>query len=1077
MLNFGNREFRNLQEQVEKNAADILKLNYGGAVLSEFGIRVVGQLENEEDLPDPSFFEEKDVGNAYAIGAEPPYELFVLTRPFVEGDPLQWFNIGRFPEPGPQGEPGEDGAVGPQGPRGSSTTAGIGTPIISSNYILNDVYIDSTNGNVYSFNGTQWTFRGSIRGPQGLQGERGPQGIQGLQGEQGIQGPQGNPGNSFNILGQVSSVSQLPDPDDVSDGSAMLVGSAAPYHMYVLITNPTRSWLDAGTFNATDIVELTGTSGTLNADQYNKLTSSPSVLIKLGSEDILRLNNETNSVLVYNMVDRYNVDHPMEKYIVINKISLAWTLTSEKLILDSDLEDYATNYDLTQGLAGKQATLVNTVNIKSINGTSLLGSGNITIETGASEWGEITGTLANQTDLQNALDAKADVEDIPSLDGYATEDYVDGKIADVEAEIPDVTGFATKTELNTGLAQKQAVISDLDDIRSGAELGATALQSVPDTYRTSAAQDVIDAGKASIDSLADVAFSGDYDDLSNKPTIPVVPTNVSAFTNDAGYITEDDIPDVPVTKVNNKTGNVVLTASDINASNSQSIQNNLERIDSEINRVEGEIPDISDLASTDYVDGKVSDLEDAIDEKQDALGYTAENAANKVSTISDDSATQYASVTAIKNFVNSSISSSTATFRGNFATYALLEAYAGDKHNNDYAVVSADETHSGQTSRYKYNGTSWVYEYKVNDAPFSQSQMNAINSGIDSTKVAAFEAYEDDKQDVISDLATIRSGAALGATAVQPVAGKGLFSGNYNDLTNKPTIPSIEGLATEQYVDSAVTGLATETYVDNAVTGLVTTSELEYAIEEVEAEIPDVSELVSQSQLATYLNTKQDILTAGTGISISNNVISSTVNSATWGNITGTLANQTDLQNALNNKLSKDIYVDVEVHGKEIYASGNNGYFKGKIKTNTIDCGMNGNLSIIYGHSDDTTETNYIVLNNKNWSGVATNSKFLRLTFDTTNASSHDYDSNIITIPNKTGTLATLDDVGSSYTAGSGINISNNTISADTTVLATKTDISGKQDTSTAYNKSNIVFGTSEPSNPTLGMIWLEPVE
>lgn len=33
-------------------------------------------------------------------------------------------------------------------------------------------------------------------------------------------------------------------------------------------------------------------------------------------------------------------------------------------------------------------------------------------------------------------------------------------------------------------------------------------------------------------------FSGSYNDLSDKPTIPVVPTNVSAFTNDTGYITE-----------------------------------------------------------------------------------------------------------------------------------------------------------------------------------------------------------------------------------------------------------------------------------------------------------------------------------------------------------------------------------------------------------------------------------------------------------------------------------------------------------------------------------------------------------
>ena len=32
-------------------------------------------------------------------------------------------------------------------------------------------------------------------------------------------------------------------------------------------------------------------------------------------------------------------------------------------------------------------------------------------------------------------------------------------------------------------------------------------------------------------------FSGSYSDLTNKPTIPTVPTNVGAFTNDAGYLT------------------------------------------------------------------------------------------------------------------------------------------------------------------------------------------------------------------------------------------------------------------------------------------------------------------------------------------------------------------------------------------------------------------------------------------------------------------------------------------------------------------------------------------------------------
>ena len=46
------------------------------------------------------------------------------------------------------------------------------------------------------------------------------------------------------------------------------------------------------------------------------------------------------------------------------------------------------------------------------------------------------------------------------------------------------------------------------------------------------------------------SFSGDYNDLSNKPQIPTIPTNVSAFTNDAGYITNNDIPAIPTVPTN-----------------------------------------------------------------------------------------------------------------------------------------------------------------------------------------------------------------------------------------------------------------------------------------------------------------------------------------------------------------------------------------------------------------------------------------------------------------------------------------------------------------------------------------------
>lgn len=55
----------------------------------------------------------------------------------------------------------------------------------------------------------------------------------------------------------------------------------------------------------------------------------------------------------------------------------------------------------------KQDTLVSGTNIKTINNTSILGSGNISI-TAQTSWGSITGTLSDQTDLKNALDAKYD---------------------------------------------------------------------------------------------------------------------------------------------------------------------------------------------------------------------------------------------------------------------------------------------------------------------------------------------------------------------------------------------------------------------------------------------------------------------------------------------------------------------------------------------------------------------------------------------------------------------------------------------------------------------------------------------
>ena len=73
-------------------------------------------------------------------------------------------------------------------------------------------------------------------------------------------------------------------------------------------------------------------------------------------------------------------------------------------------------------------------------------------------------------------------------------------------------------------------------------------------------------------------------------------------------------------------------------------------------------------------------------------------------------------------------------------------------------------------------------------------------------------------QEQITDIETIRSGAARGATAVQPTTlATVATSGSYNDLTNKPTIPDVsnkvdkvsgKGLSTNDYTTAEKNKLA-----------------------------------------------------------------------------------------------------------------------------------------------------------------------------------------------------------------------------------------------------------------------------
>lgn len=131
-------------------------------------------------------------------------------------------------------------------------------------------------------------------------------------------------------------------------------------------------------------------------------------------------------------------------------------------------------------------------------------------------WDSVNSTQTNLNQLSEAFEyerqqrkladeeIQSQIQQKANANNVYTKAEVDAAIADIDV---DLTGFATETWV-----QNQGYLTQHQDI----------------------------SGKANISDLATVATSGSYDDLSNKPTIPTVPTKVSAFTNDAEYITMVD---------------------------------------------------------------------------------------------------------------------------------------------------------------------------------------------------------------------------------------------------------------------------------------------------------------------------------------------------------------------------------------------------------------------------------------------------------------------------------------------------------------------------------------------------------
>ena len=302
--------YLNIQEQVEKNRKDIKDMQEGVNILANFGIKVIGQVDDASELPDPAEYD-GDFGDAYLVGTENPYDYYIFTRAFEGEDEPSWFNIGEFPLPGPQGPQGETGEAG-HTPEVTATAAAVRLeagvyPQVSV------IPITSDNGDV----SLGFTF-----------------GIP--KGDKGDTGAQGSPG-AFNIKGQVNSAELLPSASSVDPTAAYAVGSTLPYDIYVIMTvNNEQSWLNLGPVitEISDTILISNSyvaQGQLSEEQMLTIASDTNMnFLKIGNNIFGKFNveeGESSTTYKYGCVDIGGI-----KVLSINSLSRVWEIISYEFV-------------------------------------------------------------------------------------------------------------------------------------------------------------------------------------------------------------------------------------------------------------------------------------------------------------------------------------------------------------------------------------------------------------------------------------------------------------------------------------------------------------------------------------------------------------------------------------------------------------------------------------------------------------------------------------------------------------------------------------------------------------------------
>lgn len=332
------------------------------------------------------------------------------------------------------------------------------------------------------------------------------------------------------------------------------------------------------------------------------------------------------------------------------------------------------------------------------------------------------------------------------LSGYLTAE----EIAEVYATIED-------------LDKKQDEISDLGAIRSGAEKGATALQSYMET------DPVFSASEAAGITASDIVNWNSK--TSNVGTVTGVKINGTVNNPSSGVV---DLGTV-ITAHQDISGKLdAAVAEDVYLTKSDAADTYLGKDDKAASA------SVADSATKASKDGSGNVITTTYATKSELSGVQSQID----SLVGGDASSAIESFNEIVAFLDGVEDAETLE-----GIIAGINTEVAAKANKSEAITGI--TRNGTTfTATRADGSTFTFTQQDSDTTYSSKA--AASGGTDVSLVTTGEKYTwNAKQNAISDLSTIRSGASKGATAVQPSSLADVAtSGSYNDLSDKPSIPS-----------------------------------------------------------------------------------------------------------------------------------------------------------------------------------------------------------------------------------------------------------------------------------------------